>query len=410
MQHVPDRDERKWLLQGLAGIIGARGFEQFVLSPIVEPTPKFFPDPVASLAAGLDRVTRRLMQYAGLGALDVRIDSFRGGELEEGEDATHCWRVAGCFLGIDNGYCRFGINLDLPPDIEHLAGVMAHEVAHAYRAHHGIESDDKGDEELLTDVTTAYLGFGILALNNSYRFRKSGLAYMSSSESATGYLSPQAHSFLLACQIVARALEPGRRKAIYRQLETNQAAFVRAAVKLFEEEGLAVTDALPLPAAERWPPARTLEEILEPLKPLGPTTDPEPQGEAPEPWNQGRPVFRIARSNLLGLCFFYSLVGAVGITVSQLFLGTWLAGLPLVLAGLIVGVRRGRRTRRDECSDSDCATTLDPAWTRCPTCAGEIMGRLDHPEDRLEMEERLAAAARRRARAARSKMERESSK
>ena len=65
MQHVPDRDEREWLCRELAGLIQARGFEHFVRSPIVEPTSEYFPDPARSLVAGLDRVTRRLTQYAG---------------------------------------------------------------------------------------------------------------------------------------------------------------------------------------------------------------------------------------------------------------------------------------------------------------------------------------------------------
>jgi hypothetical protein len=70
---------------------------------------------------------------------------------------------------------------------------MGHEVAHAYRSHHRLQVDDRDREELLTDLTTIYLGFGILSVNNSYRFRKSGslegsLAYTRWSTSSSGYL------------------------------------------------------------------------------------------------------------------------------------------------------------------------------------------------------------------------------
>ena len=75
----------------------------------------------------------------------------------------------------------------------------------------------------------------------------------------------------------------------------------------------------------------------------------------------------------------------------------------MALVGLFIGGRAGWGSRRDVCSDPDCAATLDPTWTRCPKCGGEIMGRLGSPEDRLEMEDKHTAAARRRARATRSK-------
>jgi hypothetical protein len=399
MRYLPTEDEQEWLLRELGAIFRARGSEQFIQAPIVEPTPEYFPDPVDSLAAGLDRVTRRLLQYAGLGGLDVELRSFRGGQSKTTRRGTHCRRIAGCFLGIEDGCCRFGINVDLPPEIEDLAGVMAHEVAHAYRAYHQLCPDDNEMEELLTDVTTAFLGFGILSVNNSYRFRKSGslIGAWGWSTSATGYLPPQAHCFLLACQMVARGLEPGFRRGIYRHLETNQAAFLKAAVKHLEEAKAALTVTLGLPPLETLPPARGLEDILTPLKPYTPAEGPPAETEAPGSWNRGRPVFRLRESKMLEVCTFITLLmGALGCVVTFMLFRSWLGLIPFTLVGLALGVRQGRRTRRDVCSDSSCKTVLDPASTECPKCGGTIMGRIAHADERLEMEERIRDATRQR--------------
>src|SRR5205814_2701759 len=98
----------------------------------------------------------------------------------------------------DSGCAHFAFNETAPSDPEHMAGVMAHEVAHAYRTFHQLadEAADRDREEWLTDVTAAYLGFGVLVANNSYRYRTSGeqigyRSYQTWSVGRAGYLSPQ---------------------------------------------------------------------------------------------------------------------------------------------------------------------------------------------------------------------------
>jgi hypothetical protein len=89
-----------------------------------------------------------------MGELDVSLEFFEHGQVEETKTGTRCHGIAGCFFGMDGGCCRFGVNLNISPDIEQLAGVMGHEVAHAYRSHHRLQVDDRDREELLTDLTT----------------------------------------------------------------------------------------------------------------------------------------------------------------------------------------------------------------------------------------------------------------
>lgn len=136
MQMLPDPEEREWLIQALGHLVTRRGSEPFLAMPLVEPDRKHFPDPWSFSHQGLDRVTRRLLQYAGLGQLDICVQVFTDEEWEqavgEGEDPQ--LMPAGLFFGIENGVCQFGFNADNPGDEEHMAGVMAHEVAHVYRA------------------------------------------------------------------------------------------------------------------------------------------------------------------------------------------------------------------------------------------------------------------------------------
>src|SRR5262245_46790454 len=101
MQYLPNREEQDWVLGVLASLITTCGYAQFVTMPIVEPIPQFFPDPWAFSHIGLDRVTRRLMQYAGLSALAVDIRTYAEHQTSGTNSETQCSQtIAGAFLGI----------------------------------------------------------------------------------------------------------------------------------------------------------------------------------------------------------------------------------------------------------------------------------------------------------------------
>ena len=113
---------------------------------------------------------------------------------------------------------------------------MAHEVAHAYRTVHGLRVSDPKVEEMLTDLTTVYLGFGVFTVNNTYRYRtftqeNGAQLYSGSSTSSAGYLSAQAMSFLFAAQILYRGLSCWQTYRLLRWLEPNQRGYVKAALR-----------------------------------------------------------------------------------------------------------------------------------------------------------------------------------
>lgn len=395
MQYLPNLEEQAWLLTRLSELIAGRGKEPFLDTPIVEPTPEFFPDPWTFTHRGLDRLTRRLMRYAGLGQLDVRIGTYRerdAGPLVRTEHQDPS--AAGVFLGIEEGCCVFAFNEKVPSDAEFMAGVMCHEVAHAYRAFHGLRgTSPEEEEEHLTDLTTVYLGFGILATNNSHRFRQrswvsGGAEFSEWSRQSAGYLPPQAFAYLLATQMVARALPPRERRRLLKRLEGNQAVFVKAALKAVRRQERDILGVLRLaPDAGRDAPKRPVG-ILAPL--------PEyvaPEAEAGVHWgseparsNEGRPVFRLTRRRVGPGVGIGSLVGLVAGAVAAVLWrmpSLWATGL---LLGGLVGACVGHLIRREICSDPGCEAVLTDD-DRCPKCQGIIAGSIWRADDRLAAEE-----------------------
>lgn len=69
--------------------------------------------------------------------------------------------------------------------------VLAHEIAHKYLAFHRLELDSVIDNEILTDVTAIYLGFGVFALNGGEYTDQGGLRAIKN-----GYLNLNENAFV----------------------------------------------------------------------------------------------------------------------------------------------------------------------------------------------------------------------
>lgn len=240
-------DGRGWLLAELREIIAAGGAETFVTAPILEPTPRDFPDAFEPNEQGVRVLLRRILDYAGLQDLGVELDTFSQPdavrELDEHGQAK-AWGHEGAaawFAGIDGRECHFGIAEERINEPTILVGTLCHEVAHAWRNFHHIRAADGEIEERLTDLTTVYLGFGLLTTNAAYVYRQSGeltggvangsIAVTRRMHSRSGYLPPEAMSFLLAAQVKARGMGWLARRRLTGKLETNQGAYFRWAMK-----------------------------------------------------------------------------------------------------------------------------------------------------------------------------------
>jgi len=387
LDELPDFERRERLRAGLARLIQLRGYPTFVDAPLLEPTNTFFPDRWARSKRGVKRLIRRILWYAGLDGLHVDLEVFDAqppGEFHVG--------IAAWFAGIADGRVSFGLDLHQLDDRERLVGVLCHEVAHAYRAHHGLVVSDRNIEEALTDLTTIYLGFGMLTVNASYAYRTQhiGASMIQGhqwQEQRAGYLTPAEMSFLLAIQTVVRELDEDRVRRIAGLLSATQSSLFREARRTLADD-LGLPDELGVPAREEWPEPSEAEPV--PF-PDDDEEDSSSDEDAPihrkiEPQNEGQPVFRVRTTNR-GL-------GAMGGTVVSvvpallLFDTTPTRLLAVGIAagiGIVVAEARGR----DLCSDTSCATVLPEDASTCPECGGTIAGRLDDPKDRLAAQEAL---------------------
>ncbi|MDP2315762.1 MAG: hypothetical protein Q8P41_22885 [Pseudomonadota bacterium] len=229
---LPTADEQQWALAALGDLVRRRGVDPLLTRPLVLPAPAFFPDPWTPDEAGVERILRRLLAYAGLPDARVRAEVDREPDTTiagwSGAAARHRNGAAGWYMGRDGGTYEFGVDANFNHRPESLVAVLAHETAHAWRDTVGVQQDNRDAEELLTDLTTVYLGFGVLTTNAAWQFRgvSDGLASGWEKQQA-GYLDFRTFAFLLALLAHARKLGWWERTRLAWNLSPNQRAAFR---------------------------------------------------------------------------------------------------------------------------------------------------------------------------------------
>lgn len=268
MGDLPELRRQRWLLEELGRLIRRAGRKHLETAALVQATEAFFPDRWVPDLHGVERMLKRLLRHVGLGSREVFVRAFDVPRIHEhaglpGKRAPWSKKgMAAWFGGTRNGVLLFGVDLDLLDNPESLVGVLAHEVSHAYRMLNELMVDDDDEEELLTDLTTVYLGFGILTANASdLRTTQSdeGFAALTTA-SQVGYLRTQDFCFLLAAQATFR---PGDRREIERALGPNQAQSFRVAFKALDQKGARLKERMGLGASAR-PAASAVEGVGRP--------------------------------------------------------------------------------------------------------------------------------------------------
>lgn len=262
----------EWLLEHLAELVHHRGQQTFCTTPIIEPTPEFFPDRWHRDIASVRRLLQRLLRFAGMENVRIGVEFDRNVGAPPAFDASgqivgrhYSHRdAAAWFVSASDDYFLFGVDmarLDRPDD---LLGVLCHEVAHAYRSRHGLEYRSRRDEEPLTDLTTVYLGLGVPLLRSARPSRPDPDV---PEYERVEYLQPRWLAFLLAAQVVTR--EDARlQKRIARFLPPNPKSDFNSACASFRSGR---------------------ETLLSRLK-IDPAAIPPPSQHA---FNRGLPVFRV---------------------------------------------------------------------------------------------------------------------
>lgn len=411
---IPPEGEREWVLDALRELVQSCGHQHLVTTPLVLPIPGCFPDPWSPDARGVRRVALRILRYAALPHLDVTVEMFDDGRAAaegvglgprvhtEAHEGAAAW-----FAGITDDTCWFGANVSLLDDPSGVTAALAHESAHAFRHVHELVVDDRDLEECLTDLSTIYLGLGVLTANATLRHRSwslrgegGGLGGHAWSTSQLGYLSPQAMCFALAAVVRARGRGSAERRAVVGALHPNQAGFFKAAERWLEQSlGVGLRERLGLPDASQWPAPTRLEDLLaEPLLADDAddvdATDADGSNAPAEPpptvargergWNTGGKVYRVPypASPMLG---FVLVLASMLASVPLFDAGHELLALAVIAAGITLARWLPRRLPRHECST--CNGLLRRSDERCALCGGTLVGTLARAEDRLELPE-----------------------
>jgi hypothetical protein len=337
------------------------------------------PDPWLGDLASAQTLLRRLMLYAGLD-LHADLHVYDRDKALYHREGTIAW-----FSGIEDGRCKFGVEVAQLGDPQVLIAALCHEIAHAYRERHGLRQADVDREEKLTDLTTVYLGFGILTANSTDRFEKTGylsgnLAITKTRFTQAGYLPAQSMSFLLALQVLARNLPPARRKALARQLETNQAEYMTRGIRHLEARRADVLFRLGVPTDVTALEEPALERFTRPLdgrdEKVAVLSEPDLFAVGDRKPNADRTVFALREG--IGRYLWTTALGGFFGWICGLIVLAWEPVNLLVTAGLgaLVASVLGWRERRYSCTDSECNARISREATVCPGCGGRIGGRI----------------------------------
>ncbi len=379
--HLPLRDRREWLLDRLGDLVERAGVEPLVSWPLIEPDGWFFPDrwdPADDKT--IERLLRRLLWYAGLDELDVALhvvdEPARDTRARLVVEPEHSEAVA-WYAGIEDNTCHFGLYRARLTTGDEFAAAMAHEVAHAYRHVHGLEVAHSDTEEQLTDLTTVYLGTGVLSTNGAYRYRSSstgGGAFAGHQwqHKRLGYLGHDSLAFLLAARCHLLDLDKREVRRVADLLELTQRACFIEAMTYFDELDESLAHRLRLAPRDQWPPLESAEALVA----WDGSEDPRAPSDAPAaPVHSAveRVDVALARERdralpALGAGVLASIVAAVA------FDGEWRA---VLFAVPFVSFVAGQRRKRYLCGGPDCHSPVT-IGQRCPRCDALALNE-EHP-------------------------------
>lgn len=184
-----DPSAKKWIEDRFEWLTRQFGLHVLLEKPVVLPTAEFFPDRWDGTQSAVDRMFARVCEYMNVNrrSVELRIfdDRSPSAAMSQGfaagtwQGKDRSWNASltgtpGAPRVDDDGPGRNTprnrsivrlerSTLDRPSD---LVGTMAHELAHQRLLGEGRSQAHAFDNELLTDLTAVYHGFGVFLANN----------------------------------------------------------------------------------------------------------------------------------------------------------------------------------------------------------------------------------------------------
>ncbi|MEM7478069.1 MAG: hypothetical protein AAF483_24040 [Planctomycetota bacterium] len=165
-----DSAAKRWIENRLQWLSGQFGLDVFTRRAMILPTSDFFPDPMDGSHNSVRNLLDQICRYMDVNPKRVELNLFT--------NKNDLGLVNEAGLSVPSGYAglydkqlgKTVIHLDIGElsNLPDLVGTMAHELAHLRLLGEGRLSGDEFDNELLTDLTAVFHGFGIF-LGNSPR-------------------------------------------------------------------------------------------------------------------------------------------------------------------------------------------------------------------------------------------------
>jgi hypothetical protein len=163
-----DPAAKRWTEERLQWLARQFGLHILLERPIILPTSEYFPDPWDGSPKAVRRMFRRVCEYMHVDPDSIELKLFNDGPKSAfaaewtGSFAVGTWSDREDVW--KKGVIRLGKGMfDRPAD---LVGVMAHELSHQRLLGEGRIEHDSFDNELLTDLTALFHGFGVFLANN----------------------------------------------------------------------------------------------------------------------------------------------------------------------------------------------------------------------------------------------------
>ena len=165
-----DPAAKHWVEDRLRWLTKQFGLHILLERPIVLPTEEFFPDKWDGTEKAVRKMFRRVCQYMNVSRDSVELEIFVERKWQT-RNMLGMGMAAGTWSGADEPWKKGVIRLekstlDRPSD---LVGTMAHELSHQLLLGEGRISNDAFDNELLTDLTAVFHGFGVFLANNPHK-------------------------------------------------------------------------------------------------------------------------------------------------------------------------------------------------------------------------------------------------
>ncbi len=164
-----DPAAKKWVEERLEWLAGQFGLHILLERPIVLPTDEFFPDSYDGSPKSVQKLFHRVCAYMKVDPAGIELELFNDRtSATAGMIGPWAGIAAGTWTRGDGDWTKSVVRLeramlDRPSDV---IGVMAHELSHQHLLGEGRIHRSAFDNELLTDLTAAFHGFGVFLANN----------------------------------------------------------------------------------------------------------------------------------------------------------------------------------------------------------------------------------------------------